>query len=166
MKVLTGADHDNAMKWLKQAAEVAKEATCLRSRCGAVIVSPHGLNIADGYNSPPCRVPGQKEVPIVCRKEAVAPNFKSDKTCCVHAEQRAILKAVEFCPQHILGSTLYFIRLDENGNMLKAGKPYCTICSKLALDAGISYFVLWHEEGITVYDTFEYNELSFQYGKE
>lgn len=166
MRVLTGPEHDQAMKWLEEAAKVAKEATCIRSRCGSVIVSPHGLNIAEGYNSPPCKSFENAQAPLVCRKDTLSPEFKSDKTCCVHAEQRAIMKALEFCSQHIPGSTLYFIRLNENGEMMKAGKPYCTICSKMALDAGISYFVLWHEEGITVYDTDEYNELSFQYGKE
>ncbi|MBI2668675.1 hypothetical protein HYX14_02425 [Candidatus Woesearchaeota archaeon] len=59
------------------------------------------------------------------------------------------------------GSRLYFIRLDEQGNAEHAGEPYCTICSKMSLDAGIAEFVLWHKEGITVYKTKEYNEKSF-----
>lgn len=42
-----------------------------------------------------------------------------------------------------------------------AGKPYCTICSKMALDAGVSEWVLWHDKGITIYDANEYNEISF-----
>lgn len=48
---------------------------------------------------------------------------------------------------------------------VKAGKPYCTICSKLALDVGIKEFALWHEEGITIYNTEEYNTLSYQYNE-
>jgi hypothetical protein len=47
--------------------------------------------------------------------------------------------------------------------MEKSGKPYCTICSKSALDIGIKEFVLWHEDGICAYDTAEYNLLSFDY---
>ena len=35
----------------------------------------------------------------------------------------------------------------------------------MALDAGIKKFVLWHEQGICIYDTEEYNEISFNYGK-
>ena len=35
----------------------------------------------------------------------------------------------------------------------------------MALDVGIAEFVLWHEKGVCVYDTKEYNELSFQFGK-
>jgi hypothetical protein len=68
-------------------------------------------------------------------------------------------------PGKITGSRLYFIRLGEDGKKSPAGKPYCTICSKMALDSGISEFVLWHKEGICVYDTEEYNELSFECGE-
>jgi hypothetical protein len=42
-----------------------------------------------------------------------------------------------------------------------AGAPYCTICSKMALDVGLRWFGLWHETGIRMYDTREYNDLSF-----
>jgi len=66
-------------------------------------------------------------------------------------------------PEKIVGSRLYFIRLDDLGNLSRAGKPYCTICSKMALDVGIDEFVLWHEQGVSVYNTEEYNTLSFQY---
>lgn len=56
------------------------------------------------------------------------------------------MDALQHRPEKIKDSRLYFIRLDEIGNKLKAGKPYCTICSKMALDAGIAEFALWHEE--------------------
>jgi len=60
-------------------------------------------------------------------------------------------------------SRLYFVRLDGGGKPSRAGEPYCTICSKMALDAGISEFVLWHEKGVCVYNTEEYNTLSYLY---
>jgi len=50
--------------------------------------------------------------------------------------------------------------------MLKSGKPYCTVCSRLALDNGIKEFVLWHTDGIKGYDTKEYNKLSYDFNKE
>lgn len=81
----------------------------------------------------------------------------------MHAEQRAIIDALTHHPDKIKGSTLYFARADEEGNIIRAGKPYCTMCSKLALDCGAAIFALFHEEGIVEYDTHEYNELSFQY---
>ena len=64
---------------------------------------------------------------------------------------------------NVKGSTLYFIRLTDHDCPVTSGKPWCTICSKLALDVGIKNFVLWHKEGWTSYDTKEYNELSYQY---
>jgi len=66
-------------------------------------------------------------------------------------------------PEKLKNSKLYFIRLDENNNKQPAGNPYCTICSKMALDTGISEFILMHEKGIKIYKTEEYNNLSYNY---
>lgn len=148
---------EEGLPYLEQCAQVALSSPCFRSRCGSVIVN-HGRIIGSGYNSPP------KDIHIDhCIKDALPDNFKSDKTCCIHAEQRAIMDALIHNSDDITGSRLYFIRLDEAGNKQHAGDPYCTICSKMALDAGIAEFVLWRPEGICVYDTHEYNLLSFQY---
>jgi hypothetical protein len=68
-------------------------------------------------------------------------------------------------PDKIIWSRLYFIRIDNDGKPTHAGKPYCTICSKMALDAGISEFVLRDETWVCVYDTDEYNTLSFNYSQ-
>jgi hypothetical protein len=80
----------------------------------------------------------------------------------MHAEWRAILDGVKRNPNRMVGSQLYFTRVNENGEILKSGEPYCSVCSRLALDAGVSEFVLWHEKGICSYDTTEYNKLSFR----
>ena len=87
---------------------------------------------------------------------------KSDCTCCVHAEWRAIMNALA---QHgdITGASLYFTRVDEQGAIVYSGEPYCTVCSRLALDAGIAHFCLWHEHGIMRYDTHDYNERSYAF---
>ena len=52
--------------------------------------------------------------------------------------------------------------LDEEGVVKRSGEPYCTQCSRLALDQGIGTFTLWHEEGIRQYPTDFYNQLSYQ----
>lgn len=158
MKILSGKEQEEADFYLHLAAKIAESSPCLRSHCGAVIVGKDRL-LGEGYNAPPLDERLQE-----CRKDCLPPNFRSDKTCCIHAEQRAIMDALRRSPEEVLGARLYFIRLDDAGEMKKAGRPYCTICSKMALDAGLAEFVLWHEEGITVYDTKEYNALSFQAG--
>jgi len=66
----------------------------------------------------------------------------TDKTCCVHAEQRAIVDALKNNPE-------------------LSGNPYCTICSKMALDVGIKEFILLHKECPIAYNTEEYNLLSY-----
>lgn len=134
---------------------IAKLSTCKRSKCASIIVKDFEI-IAEGYNSMPCNVDGQ------CFKDNLSSTFKSDKTCCVHAEQRAIMQGLKN-GKDLTGSTLYFLRLDENDNPKHSGKPYCSICSKMALDAGISYFALWHETGWKHYGTKEYNDLTFRY---
>ena len=83
----------------------------------------------------------------------------------MHAEWRAIMDALKTNPQAIKGSKLYFTRVGDNGQIKKSGKPYCTVCSRMALDAGIDRFILWHEGGICSYSADEYNELSYSYSE-
>lgn len=148
-----------AIQWMEKAAEVAEKSLCLRSRCGTVIVKDDAV-IGKGYNAPP--LDDQKY--RVCLNEYQLPQkFKYDRTCCVHAEQRAIMDALKEHQSTLEGADLYFIRIDEHGSREKAGEPYCTVCSRMALDVGISHFVLWHEKGICAYETDEYNRLSYAY---
>lgn len=105
----------------------------------------------------PCNAVGS------CFKDDLPAGFKSDKTCCIHAEQRAVIDAIRKDPSEIPGSILYFIRLDSKDRPKVSGQPYCSICSKMALDAGVGHFALFHEEGWKAYTTKEYNELTFKY---
>lgn len=148
-------------QWIEYAAALAREhSRCGRSKCGSVIVRD-GVVIGEGFNSPP----GQLESQSRCaRKHELKDGFKSDRTCCVHAEQRAVMDALKHRSGFLKGSTLYFVRLDDQNQPQASGKPYCTICSKMALDAEIGWFVLWHGgDEITAYETEEYNDLSFAY---
>lgn len=148
---------DREPYYIQIAKEQAKKATCMRSRCGAIIVRGNSI-IGYGYNSPPRDLESQRRCN---RKEETPKNFKSDVTCCIHAETRAINDALSHNSDKLPSSTLYFIRIDFTGNILKSKDPYCTYCSKAVLDAGISKFVLLREEGICIYDTDEYNNLSY-----
>lgn len=60
---------------------------------------------------------------------------------------------------------MYFSRLTSEG-ATEATEPYCTICSKMALDAGVRFMVLLEREGWMVYDTEEYNDASFRFGSD
>lgn len=157
MRILKGKEESEALDCILRAAEIASNSTCECSKCGSIIVKG-GMIIGEGYNSPP------KEEQRRCSHSKDSYHEKvTDKTCCVHAEQRAIMNALRNNSEELEGSRLYFIRLNDAGEPIRAGKPYCTICSKMALDVGIKEFVLWHDEGICVYETDEYNDLSFEY---
>ncbi len=160
MRYLSGDEEKEALEYLTIASDIARDASCERSRCGSVIVYSDEI-IGRGFNSPPGNLESQRRCSVP--KESYHKKV-TDKTCCIHAEQRAIMDALRKNPDKIPGSRLYFIRLGADDKPSRAGQPYCTICSKMALDVGISEFVLWHDKGVCVYDTEEYNDLSFSFG--
>ncbi|NOQ55934.1 MAG: hypothetical protein GQ477_03970 [Nanohaloarchaea archaeon] len=161
MEYLTGTEKTKASEYLAKATEIARQATCARSKCGSIIVKDNEI-IGSGFNSPPQELDSQYR----CSNSKDTYHKKvTDKTCCIHAEQRAMMDALRNNPNKLPGARLYFIRLDENGEPSFAGKPYCTICSKMALDVGIKEFTLYHKEGICVYTTEEYNDLSYRYSE-
>lgn len=160
MRILSGEEEEEAIKYFNFAADMARRhSLCLRAKTGAVIVND-GVAFSIGYNSPPERKRLER-----CLKDDLPDEFKSDKTCCIHAEQVAINNALKHDPERLKGSRIYFVRVDEDGNIERAGKPYCTDCSKEILFEHIDEVALWHDEGICVYDSKEYNALSFRHGE-
>lgn len=155
MEILIGRRLQDAKKYLKRCQEVARGSLCHRAKCGSVIAR-YGIILGEGFNAPPGNVPLEK-----CFKESLSEDFDSDKTCCIHAEERAIFDALLNYNHNLNGSVIYFFRTDLKGEPLPAGKPYCTRCSKIALDMGIRSWVLWHDFGICGYEANEYNEISF-----
>lgn len=159
MRYLQNQEKEDAIKWMYEAGKVASKALCLRAKCGTVIVKD-GEVIGFGYNAPPLDDNKNQK----CLHEYdFSGKPKYDHTCCMHAEWRAILNALKENGEKIKNSKLYFTRVDEAGNILKSGKPFCTVCSRFALDCGVSEFLLWHEEGICSYETREYNDLSYSF---
>ncbi len=90
---------------------------------------------------------------------------KYDLTCCTHAEWRAMTDVLPNGSNRIKGSTLYDVRLGDDGKIRHPGVPSCTVCSRIALDLCIRYFALWHADGIKLYDTEDYNERSYSFHK-
>lgn len=144
----------------EEARKSAVLALCTRDKCGAVIVKD-GVVIGRGYNAPP----SDDMASCKCHLELpLSRKPKSDRTCCMHAEWRAVLNAL-MLGNNLEGSTLYFTRVDkENGDILPAkGEPYCTVCSRLALDTGVSFFALITKDGPLVFDTKKYNDVSYNF---
>ena len=153
---------NNAFQTIKpffqMAADVANQATCTKAKCGSVIVK-EGKVIGSGYNSPALNDEGQR---LCSARMDVEENPKYDKTCCIHAEWRAILDACKTNPEAILGSTLYFMRTNKEGAFTDAGEPFCTVCSRLTMESGIAEFALYNENGADLYQADEYNLKSYQ----
>lgn len=162
MKYLEKKEAEEALRYIEESAKIALSSTCERARCGSVIVKDSEI-IWEWFNSPPWNLESQKK--CNCLKDDYDTKI-TDKTCCVHAEQRAIMDALVRNPKKIIWSRLYFTRIDDAWNPKFSGQPYCTICSKMSLDSWIAEFVLYHKEGIWVYETWEYNLLSYKYSEE
>lgn len=109
MKYLSGKEEKEALAYINEAARVALESTCNAAHCGSVIVQNDEI-IGRGFNSPPLNLESQRR----CEhsKDSYHPKV-TDKTCCVHAEQRAIMDALKKNPDKLAGSRLYFVRLDK-----------------------------------------------------
>ena len=140
------------------AADEARRATCLRAKCGSVIIND-GIVIGSGYNAPPLDDESQR----LCQVEmdtTLKPKY--DKTCCIHAEWRAVLDACKTNAANLAGSALYFMRIDEAGNFTDAGDPFCTVCSRLATDTGVEEFALYNNNGADIYPLGEYNLKSYE----
>ena len=145
--------------YFEAAQASAQLATCNRAHCGAVVVSGDGRIIGRGYNAPPRGDESQRMCDSQLDKTIKQNN---DKTCCVHAEWNAIIDALKHHADAIEGSALYFMRVDEAGEFTNAGEPYCTVCSRLALESSIATFGLWND-GPEMIPTDVYNQRSYQY---
>ncbi|MDO8472138.1 MAG: hypothetical protein Q7S64_03275 [bacterium] len=156
------SEYEEADLFLLMAATVSNNSNgCYHSLCGAVVVSRAGEVIGSGFNSPPQGLESQRRCHLT--DADFSERFHSDRTCCVHAEQRAIMDALRHNAHLLPNARLYFGRCDQVGQLQLSHDPRCTICSKLILDVGIREVVLSREAGITVYLAVEFNDLSFAY---
>lgn len=145
--------------FFQSATEVAQQATCHRAKCGSVIVKD-GVIIGQGYNSPPLNDESRR----TCDEAwDYGKKSKYDKTCCVHAEWRAVIDACKRHPDKLAGSVLYFMRIDDEGNFTDAGDPFCTTCSRFTMEAGVGEFALWNNEGADIYPLAEYDQKSYEF---
>lgn len=146
-------------QFFEEARKQAVMATCSRARCGSVIVTANGRIIGRGYNAPPLGDESQRMCEAELDKTIKQNN---DKTCCVHAEWNAIIDALKHHAAETEGSTLYFMRVNDAGEFTEAGDPYCTVCSRLALESGVAMFGLWND-GPEMLSTKDYNVKSYAY---
>ena len=158
MQILEGKDAQEGLTWFDKCAEVATRSLCRRALCGAIIVKAGEL-LAEGFNSPP----QNKDEYRTCLNEYDIPaGFRHDRTCCIHAEQRAIENALK-AGKDLTGARIYFVAVDRTGKKIMTTDLKCTICSRAVLNAGIIEFAFYTAQGVVVYSPAEVNALSYEY---
>lgn len=163
MRQVDGQAFETIRPFFDAAAEQARQGLCLNDKCGAVIVAANGVIIGAGYSGPP----GNDESMRMCSETSQLVHDrkpKSDITCCAHAEVRAVMDAVEHHPDKLAGAVLYFMRVDfREGTFTDAGDPYCTLCSRIVMDAGVGEFALYNGGAAIIYELPEYNRASYAF---
>jgi len=149
MRYLEGKEKIEAGKWMEYAQKEAEKSPCYKSKRGAVITNAKFI-IGRGFNRPPGNFKCDQSI---CRK------FCSDYT--VHAEMVAMHDALKNSVYALKGLTLYHAKI-KNGVVTPVSKPSCVDCSKHIYDWGISAVVLQLKEGLMLYDSREFHELSLK----
>lgn len=116
--------------FLDIAKMVARRATCLRRKYGAVLVQDEKI-VSTGYNGPPR---GEDHCKLCLRQQLNIPQGERYELCrAVHAEQNALLFAD---PEKFKGATLFLAGFDsQTGDPIKAAP--CKICSNLIKNTGV-----------------------------
>lgn len=127
--------------FLNIAKEVSKRSTCLKRQYGAVIVDKNKNIVSTGYNGSPrgqinCCDRG------TCERLHVPHNSDQYLNChSVHAEMNAIIFASK---ADMLDGTLYLYGRDNEKTI---DAEMCSICRRLAMNAGIKRVVGSRQNG-------------------
>ncbi len=133
-----------------KAKEQANLSPCQKSKRGAVIFTSNMI-LAVGNNAPPD--------PLVCNPEicrAICARYT------VHAEQNAILNALRD-KQHLLGATVFHIKVSSDGLAVSSNDLSCIECSRLVLREKIKEFILFQDAGYVAYPALEFHQRTLDY---
>lgn len=124
--------------YLNIAREIARRATCLRGKIGAVIVK-NDVIIATGYVGAPRKTKDCLERGECLRDKLNIPHGQNYELCrSVHAEQNCLLNAAR-AGVSLLGGNMYMWGEDREGRPIN-GLP-CFICKKMIINAGLKRFI-------------------------
>jgi len=125
--------------YLDIAQTVAKRATCLRKKYGAIIVKDD-IIIATGYNGAPRGRQNCSDLGYCIREQMGIERGQHYELCrSVHAEANAIIAAAR---SQMLGSTLYMACEDAKTDRLVPGTCSCMMCKRMIINAGIGTVVV------------------------
>jgi len=114
--------------FMEVAKLVAKRATCLRRRVGAVLVKDKRI-LATGYNGAPRGLKHCLDINCIRDKLKIPSGERHELCRALHAEQNALIQA-----------SLYGISVKDS--VLYATNQPCVICAKMLINAGIKEIVI------------------------
>jgi dCMP deaminase len=128
---------------------VAERSTCLRSKFGAVIVTPEHQIVSTGYNGAPSGVISCLDRNVCYRQEHNIPSGTQYETCfSVHAEANALIRSLH----NVRGCMLYI----GNNNFYapchsgRINNNPCFMCRRMIKNAGITHCAYEDEHGVIV----------------
>lgn len=113
--------------FLSIAAKVSERSTCLRRRCGAVLVKEKRI-LATGYNGAPSGLKHCAEAGCLREAGGIEPGSRHELCRGLHAEQNAIIQAAMHGVE-ISGAAIY-----------STHQP-CVLCAKMLINAGVKAVV-------------------------
>lgn len=134
--------------YLNIAREVAKRATCLKARIGAIIVRDDQI-ISTGYNGAPRGTKSDQEHGFSIREVLKVPSgqrYELDRN--VHAEQNAIINSAR-AGVSLYGGDMFIYGENTQGEVLDAYP--CFFCKKMILNCGLKRVVCNTKAGVEVF---------------
>ncbi len=124
--------------YLDIAQTVAKRATCIRRKFGAIIVKNDSI-VSTGYNGSPRGRKNCTDLGFCTRESLNIPRGERYELCrSVHAEANAIISASR---EEMIDATLYLAGLDAKTNELSHDIDSCMMCKRMIINSGISTVV-------------------------
>jgi dCMP deaminase len=105
------------------AEQVSGRSTCVRRRCGAVLVKEKRI-LATGYNGVPAGLRHCEEVGCLREQLGIASGTHHELCRAIHAEQNAVVQAARH------GSSI-------DGSIAYCTHQPCVLCAKILINAGI-----------------------------
>ena len=124
--------------YLDIAETVAKRATCLRRKFGAIIVKNDSI-VSTGYNGAPRGRKNCTNLGVCVRDTLNIPRGERYEMCrSVHAEANAIIAASR---EEMIDATLYLAGLNAQTGELEESIDSCMMCKRMIINSGISTVV-------------------------
>ncbi len=126
--------------YLNIAKAVADRSTCLRKKCGAVIVNNDEI-ISTGYSGAPRGRDNCIDLGYCCKKKYF-PNVRHagyDACRSVHAEQNALISGSR---RNMIGGTLYLVQYRTESGEYEKNPGCCQMCRKMIINSGIEKVII------------------------